>query len=35
MQEVEGRENVLRKKIGDLWKEEMWKFGPQIWQLSE
>jgi hypothetical protein len=35
MQEGEGREYVLRTEGGDLWKEEMWKIGPQIGQLSE
>jgi hypothetical protein len=31
----DSRENITRTGAGDLWKEEIWKIGPQIGQLSE
>ena len=34
MQEGEGRENMPRRRAGDLWKEKIWKIGPQVRQFS-
>ena len=34
MQEGESRENMPRRRARDLWKEELWKIGPQVGQLA-